>query len=597
MPSEEMSLSTRPASLACLECRRVHLRCDGIRPACARCVSRDLQCNYTTSKRGRRRGRHRVNELVDAHDIPSPSSQLSPTSQWVSDPSLETRQTRASVNSVDRVANSTPSETSLLPQVPNGPSTQQTEITRQWIDDEWLVNLYYLNFHPNHPILVPKNMYWKRDYPWYLKAVVEFIGGHFLQGATFRALQEDVRKELERDGCSAAAIIQARLLYATVLLASNESQSCQRLLSYAVDAAIGLGLHRRGFAIAHANGQLEEEESLRRTWYELYVLDGCVAASQRGAIFRTYTVNADVLLPCEDKAYDNGMAMSTLHSRNDFERSAFVDEEVVFSSFCYRIEAARLLGRVLTITGRHGVQREQVQAIDNALVAFLHHLPPSKRETEIVRVPNDTDVLILQTHMIIQYATILLHFPRSDLMSLGPLAADISGSSTSKFVCPCTRQQVHSVKAIDASRAISMLATFRVPIQRHTALSIYPLVMCAMVQLSLCRSDRDIPEHLEHHWDCIKLILGVLKSMGQYWSTAQLLHRALKTRALRQFQNAQNNAVDSAQQESSTVDATTALVQATNGGEIRVEDTIQPAFNEFMNLDELTSLDNGYFCF
>lgn len=267
------------------------------------------------------------------------------------------------------------------------------------------------------------------------------------------------------------------------------------------------------------------------------------------------------------------MVMSTLHSRNDFETSAFMDEEIVFSSFCHRIEAARLFGRVLTITGKHGVWREQVQAIDNALVAFLHHLPASKRETEIVRVPNDIDGLVFQTHLIIQYATILLHFPRSDLASFGSLAADISGSSTSKIVCPCTRQQVHSVKTIDASRAISMLATLRIPTHRHTPLSIYPLVMCAMVQLSLCRSYMDISEHLEHHWDYVELILGMLKSMGQYWSTAQVLHQALKTRALRLFQSA-HNALGTAQQENSGVDTTIVPGQATDGGEIGVDDPI-----------------------
>lgn len=222
-------------------------------------MSRDLQCSYTTSRRGRRRDRQATNELVEARDTSPPPFQLSPPPQCVSDPSLETRQTRASVKSVDRVTNSSQSETSLLPQVPNGPSTQRTEITPQWIDDEWLVNLYYLDFHPNHPILIPKNMYWKRNYPWYLKAVVEFIGSHFSQATTLRALQEDVRKELEREGCRTAATVQARLLYATILLAQNESRSCQQMLSYAVDAATGLGLHRRGFAISHTNGQWKKK--------------------------------------------------------------------------------------------------------------------------------------------------------------------------------------------------------------------------------------------------------------------------------------------------------------------------------------------------
>ncbi|KAJ4373772.1 hypothetical protein N0V83_002511 [Neocucurbitaria cava] len=145
-----------------------------------------------------------------------------------------------------------------------------------------------------------------------------------------------------------------------------------------------LGIYRREFAGSHADLQPIVEESMRRTWYELYVIDGCIAAFQREPSFKTSTVNADVLLPCEDSLYEHGMCLPSSASRDDFENSVFADEETVFSSFCYRIEAVRLLGRVLSITGEHGVQREQVQAADNALAAFLHHLPPTKREPEII---------------------------------------------------------------------------------------------------------------------------------------------------------------------------------------------------------------------
>jgi hypothetical protein len=508
---------------------------------------------------------------------------------------LEIHQTRTAINSVEAVNGAIRSMPSVLPLVPSGSHIQQIEPTPQWVDNVLLVNLYYLNFHPNHPILVPKRAYWKRDYPCFLKAVVEFIGSHFLQAIPSRTLQEDVTKRLEQEEHDTPAIVQARILYAAILLARNESRLCQQVLAYAVNTATSLGLHRRGFALSHANDQAEEEESLRRTWYELYVLDGCIAASQRNTSFKSDTVDADVLLPAEDSLYEDGMLLPRPKSIADFEDSAFTDEEVVFSSFSYRIGAVRLLGRVLAITGKHGVPRERVQAIDNALAAFLHHLPPSKQETDIVKVSGDIDGLMLQTHMIIQYATILLHFPRGDLVSLGPSAAELPGDSTARFVCPCSRQHVHSLKAIDASRAISMLAALRIPIQRHTPLFIHPLVLCAVVQLSLCTTYKNDSELWQQHRDCVKLILGLLRSMGQYWSTAGLLNRALRKRALGVFRSLRSGAPDPSQPEHCTDDVAFPPLQA-YGEEVSSEDTTQLNFNELSEFHDFINFDFPTFC-
>jgi hypothetical protein len=223
---------------------------------------------------------------------------------------------------------------------------------------------------------------------------------------------------------------------------------------------------------------------------------------------------------------------------------------MIFSSFCYRVEAVRILGRVLSITGVHGVHIDQVQAVDNALAAFLHHLPPSKCESEIVNTYGELDELMFQAHTIIQYANILLHFPRGDLASPVPFTTDVPGGNSAKFVCPCTRQHVHSTKAIDASKALSMLAALRVPVQRHSPFFVYPLALSAVVQFSVSTIHSRSSRHcLEQHHDRIKLILGVLKTLGRYWSIAEIVLRALKRVALAVFQTSRNEHSDPTQQE------------------------------------------------
>ena len=42
----------RPSPVACLQCRRKHLRCNGTTPVCERCVASGIECSYEKSKRG-----------------------------------------------------------------------------------------------------------------------------------------------------------------------------------------------------------------------------------------------------------------------------------------------------------------------------------------------------------------------------------------------------------------------------------------------------------------------------------------------------------------------------------------------------------------
>ncbi|KAF2004991.1 hypothetical protein P154DRAFT_24307 [Amniculicola lignicola CBS 123094] len=356
-------------------------------------------------------------------------------------------------------------------------------------------------------------------------------------GTSSDMMREGTERELEDGEQNTPEIVQALLLYAISLCGRNQTQKGQQMLARAIDSAINLGMHRRDFAALHAQHDSMEEESMRRTWYDLYVADGLSAAVQRKSDFRTNTVGADVLLPCDDSMYDNGLCPLNPGSRDDFENSVFADEEVVFSSFCYRIEAVRLLSRVLAITGAHGVHRDKVQGIDSALAAFMHNLPPSKSEAEIINTFGEIDELMFQAHTIIQYATILLHFPRGNLDSPGPFNTDVPGDNGAKFVCPCTRQHMHSVKAIDASKALSMLAAFRTPVQKHSPFLVYPLALGAIVQLSTSAiHSRGSTCCIEQHHDRIKLILGVLKTLGRYWPIAEVVLRALKRVARSVFQ-------------------------------------------------------------
>jgi hypothetical protein len=581
--------TARPAALACLECRRTHLKCDGIKPACTRCTSRGISCDYTPSRRGLRTRAKRP--------APDPKPIAARTSPYyISEPS--TWDPRGSVAGLEDAfevhdAFSQPSlgtPQSMLPALLDGSVPRPIERHSYWQDDEQLVNLYYLNFHNAHPILLSKSLYWKRGYPPFLKAVVEFIGSHFSPGIQPHSVHDAATRELEKGQQNSPEMVQARLLYTIALFARNEVDEGRRMLTQAIDIALELGMHQREFAASHAGNSAAEGESMRRTWYELYVTDGCIAAFQRKASFRTYFIAADVLLPCDDGVIDGDTYPCVTASRADFDASVFSNDEMVFSSFCYRIEAVRLLGRILTLTSAHGVHRDRVQAVDNALAAFIHHLPTSKSEPEIINTYGELDELMFQAHVVIQYATILLHFPRSDLSSPVSFTNVVPGSNATKLICPCERQRVHSIKAIEASKSLSMLAAFRAPVQSHSPFFVYALALGAVVQLSVSAIHSKSSRHcLEQHYDRVKLMLGVLKSFGKYWFVAGVVLRALNKMALVVFQPP------------SGVDVVEQTEGVDNGPEACSFATPTSGFEwpedfDFQDIQEIVGMDSNDFC-
>jgi hypothetical protein len=587
--STSIAASARPAPLACLECRRMHLRCDGAKPNCTRCISRGSVCDYTPSRRGRRRNTKRRTEEVEPADDRTSPYYLPAPSQWNSAPVTGLEVNTEASNTFDHAAVDT--QTTMSISIDDS-TISSYERQPPWIDDEQLVNLYYLNFHVAHPILLTKNLYWGRDYPHFLKAVVEFIGSHFSPCTSTYALRRTAANAIRDGQQNIPEMIQARLLFAIALFARNEVTDGRRMLEQAIDIALELGMHRHDFATSRANVQHAEEESMRRTWYELYITDGYVAAFQRKPSFRTNTVDAKVMLPCDDGIFDGEIYPCATASRADFENSTFSNEEMVFSSFCYRIEAVRLLGRVLAIAGAHGVHRDRVQAVDNALAAFVHHLPDSKSEAEIINTYGELDELMFQAHTIIQYATILLHFPRSDLISPASNTNVVPGSNGGRLVCPCSRQRTHAIKAIDASKTLSMLAALRSPVQGHSPFFIHALALGAVVQISISANHSKTSRHcLEQHYDRVKLMLGVLKSFNRHWSIAGVLLRALNKMASTVFQATPQESFTVAQQNNVTDSALDACAYDTP-----TSINIWPENFGLQDLQELIGLETNDFC-
>lgn len=379
-------------------------------------------------------------------------------------------------------------------------------------DEERLIHLYYVHFAPFHNILVPHARFASQNYPPYLRAVVYLIGSQFTSGFSSVALRATADALLDRGQDASLSFVQASLLHAITLHARADRVSALTWLSRASDVAIQLGLNQRNAASAFGGQDVLLQESVRRTWWELYVVDGYLAAVHRQTDFRCNKVTLDAALPCEEAEYREGMASPESTTLEDFDSRFFSDVQMDFASACYRVETIRILARVLALTSTMNNGPDDVQSVDNAIRAWKLHLIDSK--AIVTDRFGSVDHMMLQAFAFIHAATIILHFPRSELLLRVPTATDIECASAMIPESPTSAQ--HATKAIAASKEMSDLATL--PVCGYSPFLACGLVFGCIVQLSACSAHSH--SCLIQHRDRVALMTGALKSLSRSWPIA-----------------------------------------------------------------------------
>lgn len=169
-----------------------------------------------------------------------------------------------------------------------------------------LLNVYYLRFHAAHPILLPLRRWTKQSmaqYPRYLTAVMQYIGSQCESMMQNKSQQDYLGRMLADQNVRNGYLVQAKLLFAVTLHAHNERQTAREVLDSAIQLALDLGMSRTQFAADNGDGSQSLEESWRRTWWELYVVDGMFAALDQQTSFRLHSVDCNLALPCEELDY------------------------------------------------------------------------------------------------------------------------------------------------------------------------------------------------------------------------------------------------------------------------------------------------------
>jgi hypothetical protein len=175
------------------------------------------------------------------------------------------------------------------------------------------IDSFYFHFFPGHPAVLPKPHLLrvaKERRLNHLLAAIRWAGSLYLDVGPSRAtmLDEALRlvyaPDVEKDGF----LVQALIILIIGLDGSCENDRARDILSDAERIAIEIGLYQRAYAANHSHGDHLLEESLRRTWWDLFVVDGMIAGVHRQTNFLLFDIVADVGLPCEEHQYLSGVS-------------------------------------------------------------------------------------------------------------------------------------------------------------------------------------------------------------------------------------------------------------------------------------------------
>ncbi|KAJ5497564.1 hypothetical protein N7463_009551 [Penicillium fimorum] len=514
-----------PALLACLQCRHKHLKCDGRTPICSRCEQARSPCEYTKSRRGYKgpSKKRRANSPDYLPMDPNTVGLLDVPVDWT----LQAGFTYAPTVPLPSSASTSPGLHGLsTPIVPSarpvsGPLTPDSSSAVG--GDGYLLDIYYNYFHAAHPILPPHRLLNRYIFPVYLEQVMKFIGAHFTPAASSDTYRPTVVAMVQEQNLSVEKV-QALLLLAIVLHSDNERGEAGVCLAAAVDSAFELGMHQGTFAILASNGDPIRAETLRRTWWELFVIEGLMTALGVQREYRTNQVPLEVSLPCEERIYHDALPPPPPPTIAQFDGRVFAEEERDFSSYCYRIEAIRILGRVVAMQDMTEGQQDQVEALDARIGSWGHHLPESKEE--LLRPDGSVDEIMFQATMMLNGAAIYLNFPRSDLLSSPAVAAEVICGHHGPISVPAFSHNEHAMKAAKAARELSRLAAFRLPVIKHTPFFICALTLSSIVQLATCSVKAgQMPDPSR---DRLALTIGVFKSLARTWAISQSIMRQIK---------------------------------------------------------------------
>ncbi|EXJ95289.1 hypothetical protein A1O1_00409 [Capronia coronata CBS 617.96] len=319
-----------PSLLACIPCRRSHLKCDGQTPLCSRCAGRKGNCFWVESRRGYREYRKQPGAHDDKRRQQSDASEVFQESQpaptppkidgfrgWqevdpnqavaqaasfqellAADPGFTSEATEYQNTVLEMAQNSSSPSNQSSPTMPIPRDTSLALEAETEAESTNLNDLFYKHFYHAHPFVVPRKMF--LESPLSIPYPV-----HYLPQANRATLGKAAQVIFSDDVPDDGHKVQGLLLYAFVCYSRFDQEGGVAALDKAIEIAVRLGMNRASFAIRNGESNPTLQESWRRTWWTLLVIESMVSVvGGQAQRFKTYSIPTDVPLPGPDEDYN-----------------------------------------------------------------------------------------------------------------------------------------------------------------------------------------------------------------------------------------------------------------------------------------------------
>jgi hypothetical protein len=178
-------------------------------------------------------------------------------------------------------------------------------------EESCLINLYFANFHPSHPVILPKRFFLKHveadaDSMHFLVSAINFVGSLYAPHIP----SEELREEAFGAACGPLPItaqsVQGLLILSLAALGEMKFEYQNGWTNRAISMALELGMQHKTFADTTTDPVLAE--SFRRIYWGLYFHDCVRNVRESGIGTSLHSVISDVDLPCEEWEYDAGVS-------------------------------------------------------------------------------------------------------------------------------------------------------------------------------------------------------------------------------------------------------------------------------------------------
>lgn len=310
--------------LACVQCRSRHVKCDSNQPICNRCRRDGKECNYQKSRRGgldkAALARRRLRLQQEAQSAKQNTKDSTPADEPVSSDHLSSHSTPlSSLHSDDPVESSL----SSIPRIEglhiqDLQSSESTTLSFQ-ISDDRLLEMYYEYFWPPFPVVLPLQFFQSRKMLTNhglgdLSLVLEWIGSLYASWCPSETYYQAALEAMSSPSLARTPFnVQALMLFAVAQHHQDLRAESRKTLDLAILIALELDMNRREFATVYGEGNPVLEESWRRTWYILSIVDQHFAIVMNSPIYQLANMPNDVDLPCDDEFFEAGVSRS-LHT-------------------------------------------------------------------------------------------------------------------------------------------------------------------------------------------------------------------------------------------------------------------------------------------